>query len=118
MKTSITLRLPWPPSINHYWRHTKYGHYISQEGKNYRTVVHYACLTHHKRFTADDRLCVHIDAYPPDRRRRDIDNLIKSLLDALQHAHVYPDDNQIDKLSIERHDSLEGRVEVQLAILS
>jgi crossover junction endodeoxyribonuclease RusA len=36
----------------------------------------------------------------PDRRRRDVDNLLKSLLDALDHAEVYEDDSQIQDLRI------------------
>ena len=54
------------------------------------------------------RLSVLINAYPPDRRKRDLDNILKSLLDALQHARVYPDDSQIDRLTIIRNEALEG----------
>jgi crossover junction endodeoxyribonuclease RusA len=39
---------------------------------------------------------------PPDRRRRDIDNCLKSLLDALQHGGAYADDSQIVRLFIEK----------------
>jgi crossover junction endodeoxyribonuclease RusA len=39
---------------------------------------------------------------PPDRRRRDIDNTAKAILDALAGAGVYDDDCQIDRLVIER----------------
>lgn len=36
------------------------------------------------------------------RRRRDIDNLTKCVLDALAHAGVYEDDCQIDDLRVRR----------------
>lgn len=39
-----------------------------------------------------------IYAYPPDRRRRDCDNLLKCMLDSLQHAQIYHDDSQIKEL--------------------
>jgi crossover junction endodeoxyribonuclease RusA len=45
---------------------------------------------------------VHVTAHPPDRRRRDLDNAMKALLDALGHGGVYEDDGQIDRLEIER----------------
>jgi crossover junction endodeoxyribonuclease RusA len=37
-----------------------------------------------------------------DRRRRDLDNVQKALLDALEHGGVYRDDAQIDLLVVER----------------
>ena len=48
------------------------------------------------------RLAVTITVNPPDKRKRDIDNLAKAPLDALTHAGLWLDDSQIDKLSIER----------------
>jgi len=50
----------------------------------------------------EGRLAVQVEVQPPDRRRRDIDNLGKSLFDSLQHAGVYLDDSQIDDLRIVR----------------
>jgi crossover junction endodeoxyribonuclease RusA len=49
-----------------------------------------------------DRVSVSIVLKPPDRRRRDIDNTAKAILDALAGAGVYDDDCQIDRLTIER----------------
>lgn len=57
------------------------------------------------------RLAVSIRVYPPDKRRRDLDNLMKCLIDALQHAGMYQDDSQIDRLLVTRED-LGGYVEV------
>lgn len=45
---------------------------------------------------------VTVDVYPPDRRRRDIDNLQKGLFDALQYARIYGDDSQIERFTVER----------------
>jgi hypothetical protein len=46
------------------------------------------------------RLYVSIVAYPPDRRARDVDNLLKAVLDGMQAAGVYLNDTQICTLSI------------------
>ncbi len=93
-----TFDLPWPPSVNHYWRTWKNRHLISKEGRAYRTTV--AGLL--SPCPLAGRLSVAVQAFPPDRRVRDLDNLLKSLLDALQHAGVYGDDSQIDRILIER----------------
>lgn len=106
----MMFELPWPPSINHYWRHTAKGKfvitYISGEGKKYRKNVLKMLATHNN--TLAGRLRVSVAAYPPDRRKRDLDNVFKCLLDSLEHAKVYEDDNQIDYLSIERKEVRKG----------
>ena len=56
-----------------------------------------------------------MDAFPPDRRRRDLDNLQKPTLDALQHAGIYEDDSQIDLLVTQRCEVVPGgRLEIRL----
>lgn len=50
----------------------------------------------------DGRLRVNIQLYPPDRRVIDIDNRLKSLLDAMQNAGLYGNDSQIDELHVMR----------------
>lgn len=112
MSPLLKIELPWPPSINHYWRHAKGRHYISLEGTTYREMVFWTTTKFRGQFKPTDRLSIHIDAYPPDRRKRDLDNVLKSLLDALQHAGIYEDDGQIDHLSIRRVNSVEGKVEI------
>jgi crossover junction endodeoxyribonuclease RusA len=48
------------------------------------------------------RLRVKLTAAPPDRRARDLDNILKSTLDSLEHAQVFVSDSQIDYLRIVR----------------
>lgn len=48
------------------------------------------------------RIAVTLTCYQPDRRKRDLDNLPKSVLDALTHAGIWHDDGQIDDLRIVR----------------
>ena len=59
---------------------------------------------------------VEIDLYPPDRRRRDIDNPLKCLLDSMTHAGVYEDDSQIKDIELHMREPMppEGLVHVTL----
>lgn len=106
--------LPWPPSINHYWRRVGAKTLISLEGRAYRIAVGKVWLLAKER-PINGRLKAEIWAFPPDRRARDLDNLLKATLDALQHAGAYEDDAQIDDLHILRGDPEKpGRLTVYL----
>lgn len=111
----ITLDLPWPPSVNHYWRHLTRGPLagrvlISEAGREYRRTVSGEVLAALGRRTApiQGRLSVEVLANPPDARKRDLDNLPKAIFDALTHAGIWPDDSNIDRLLIERGEKVKG----------
>ena len=96
------LTLPYPPSVNHYWRNLSNGRtVISREGRAYRELV-WALMREQGVPKQTGRLDVHVALVMPDKRRRDIDNAMKALLDSLAYASVYEDDSQIDKLTVER----------------
>ena len=116
---SFEATLPWPPTVNTYWRHRVIGKlatvYISPEGQAYRKAVN-LCLAEHgvKTYELEGDLRVEIEVFPPDKRKRDIDNLLKSLLDSLTHAKVWKDDNQISDLRIYRNPIIAGMVKVRV----
>ena len=93
--------LPWPPSNNTYYRRVGAKTLISAKGRDYCKAVIKACAEA-RISRLDGRLAVAIKACPPDRRRRDLDNLLKGLLDALTHGGAWEDDSQIDQLAIIR----------------
>ncbi len=99
----LVLELPWPPSVNHYWRHFRGRVVISQEGVRFRSAVKWIVLAK-CRAPLTGRLAVTVHAYPPDRRERDLDNLLKATQDALCHGGAFVSDSQIDWLLIERHE--------------
>jgi crossover junction endodeoxyribonuclease RusA len=105
----LRLELPYPPSINRYYRHVGYRTLISREGRTFRTNV---CALlgggGPRRPPAGGRIALCMDAYPPDRRARDLDNLQKSVCDSLQHAGIYEDDSQIDVLLTQRRGVVPG----------
>jgi crossover junction endodeoxyribonuclease RusA len=102
-----TIELPFPPSINHYWRRVGAKTLISKEGRLFREHVGLLLKVGRVKRVEGD-LEVTVDLYPPDRRRRDIDNTQKALLDALAHGGAYEDDSQIVKLTIERREVFAG----------
>lgn len=108
MPREIALKLPWPPSVNHYWLVLRKGKMagrviISTEGQQYRRQVGYSVLEQRvpvRQLTGKLRVWIH--ARPPDNLRRDLDNLPKAVLDSLKHAGVFHDDFDIDDLRITR----------------
>ena len=103
----LEVELPYPPSINHYWRRVGPKTLISREGRQFRArVVAILAAMDLKPLTGE--LVVEVDVSPPDQRRRDIDNTQKALLDALQHGGAYRDDSQIVRLVITRCEPVEG----------
>ena len=113
----MVITLPWPPSVNHYWIRKGKGYCISPKGIKFRREVYYLSREAKININSKNRLFIEIDAFPPDKRKRDLDNLLKSLLDALQYANVYEDDNQIDKILITRKNEYLNKLEIKISIL-
>lgn len=114
--SKITLRLPWPPTVNHYWVRTRRGVVIGEAGLKFRIDVMAIVLSRFGIISpSHDRMRVHIVAVAKDRRRRDIDNLPKATLDALSHAKIWDDDYQVDDLRIVRgHVESPGWLDVEI----
>jgi len=106
----IVLSCPWPPSINHYWRMGNHHIYLSEEGKRYKQIVIGIVRTARvESFIGDVSLTM--EAYPPDRRRRDLDNIQKAVWDALTDAGLYEDDSQVKHVEAWMREPLErGKV--------
>ena len=52
--------------------------------------------------TSAEKLQIDLLIYPPDKKRRDIDNVCKVVLDTLQRAGIYDDDFKVWMLTVER----------------
>lgn len=109
----MTLTLPFPPSVNSYYRHIAKGPLagrvlLSEAGRAYRKAVDAVVRQARARKAWAVPLEVRIAVFPPDRRKRDLDNLLKSVLDCLQASGVYENDSQIDSLAIYRAERVAG----------
>ncbi|WP_288081846.1 RusA family crossover junction endodeoxyribonuclease [Pseudomonas sp.] len=111
------MTLPWPPTVNTYYRHVVIGRaprtLISEAGRRYREAVKAQVAGQVENALQGD-LEVFVEAWFPDRRRRDLDNLLKSLLDSLTHAGVWQDDSQIIDLRIRKAPLVGGMVKVEI----
>lgn len=114
----IKLTLPWPPSVNRYWRSVNGRVLIAAAGRRYRTDVELVYRLQSLTGGGCGSLLVEvsIDAWLPDLRRRDIDNILKAPLDALTHAGLWDDDSQVVQLSIRKAgmDRERPRLEVRI----
>ena len=113
--SGIGLTLPWPPSVNKYWRTFQGRMIISAEGRSYRKAVADQVLIQRGAKHYAGKLRVQIEAYRPDNRRRDLDNLLKAVLDGCTHAGVWEDDSNIVDLRIYWADSIGGMLKVKVS---
>lgn len=102
------LKLPWPPTVNTYWRHARGRHYISAKGTQYRKDIIQLIQQQNLDISTSARLKITITANQPDKRRRDLDNLQKSVFDSLVHAGFMADDEQIDDFRVRRGEQVKG----------
>jgi len=127
---SLEITLPWPPNVNHY---KKAGRLVrTKSGKLYQARVntdatkqfYWEVWCKVKAAMASEGvksfnsaiISVEIDAHSPDKRKRDLDGILKVLLDSMQKAGLYDDDYQIARLLVTRMDNItHGKVVVRIS---
>lgn len=102
----LRLTLPWPPSVNRYYRSVVVGRsarvLLSAEARSYhRNCACFCAVIRGRKTPLRGALRLTLALRPPDRRRRDIDGPLKCLLDALTRLGVWADDSQVKKLEVE-----------------
>lgn len=119
----MNLTLPFPPSVNTYWRAPNKGplagrHLISAKGRAYQSEACVAIIEQLRKQPKPSSApaAVEIILFPPDARRRDIDNYNKALFDALTHAGIWKDDSQIKRMLVEWGPvTPKGKVEITIS---
>ena len=104
----ISFATPWCPSVNHGYGTARTGRkYIKPAGVEYQRAV-LETANRHQLKASEGRLTVWVEAWPPDRRKRDLDNLGKFFLDSLHKAGIIEDDALIDDLRFVRMPVVKG----------
>jgi crossover junction endodeoxyribonuclease RusA len=93
MGKRLSVKLPWPPSVNHYWKARGNRRFISPKARAWLDEVVLVLRASKVRF--EGQVAVRMRLSPPDRRRRDGDNLEKAVMDALVKAGVIRDDSLV-----------------------
>lgn len=97
-RMTVTLQLPLPPSANRLWVRSQKGMRRSDEYMAWLLEAGWTAKS--QRFgKVAGPFKVSIHATRPDKRRRDIDNLIKPTLDLMQHLAIVEDDSDCEQVS-------------------
>ncbi len=117
MTERIEFVLPYPPTVNTLassWQHI----FCIKSGERYRRAVALIVRQQRLKLSLSGRLAIKIIREPPDKRRRDLDNILKAPLDALTHAGLLMDDEQFDEINIVRGQPVSGgRLGVKICIM-
>ena len=126
-KNKLEFSIPNNPiSVNNYLKNTQHGRrFMPPKTKEYVEVVQTISKKHlllnlstieQAQLPTSKPLTMSLTYYFSDKRRRDIDNYSKCILDALQTI-IYNDDNQIQHLTLSKCiDKENPRTEVTIAI--
>jgi len=103
-----------PLSTNHIYKKSRYSIYMTPEGKTMKESYQWAITSQWKKDLCYGKISLGIKLYFGDKRKRDIDNYNKLILDAMSGI-VYFDDNQINKLVLEKfYDKKNPRIEIEI----
>jgi len=109
MSKTVEICLPWPdsalsPNSHLHWRARQAARILARDD------AMMAALATGKKLDLNVALCLTVTMYPPDRRRRDADNVLASLkvsIDSLCGA-IDVDDWQIRRVVLEWGDVMKG----------
>ena len=106
--------MPYPPSVNGYWKPFRNRIILSRRGREYRVnALESLSKQGLQGELIEGSVIVSITLNPPSMRRYDVDNYCKGILDALSHADFWIDDEQVHRLVVSKGEKVKGgRVDV------
>jgi crossover junction endodeoxyribonuclease RusA len=107
-KNNLSLLLTYPPSVNTYWGFHGHRRFLTKKALDFKANVAVVFSATNLTGFGNAEIVLNIVLHPPDRRVRDIDNVLKPLLDALVSAGVFNDDSQVCCLTVSRGTIVKG----------
>ena len=103
----VNVTLPWPVSANRRLIPARGRWVLDSKYRAWKETAAFELLAQlqaapHEQLPVGPRAFVGIWVHEPDKRRRDLDNLAKPVLDALQAAGILRNDSDVDELMIAR----------------
>ena len=93
-------KFPYPPTVNHCWGRSGKAYFLSAKYKTFLEDV--ALVVAGTKLIPSANYFLELTVTPPDRRKRDLDNVFKPILDALTRCCVWQDDSAVSFLKAER----------------
>jgi len=102
------ISLPYPPTVNTYYTVARGRKILSTAGRSFKKQALLSMMEQNVPKGRDGCYAVMIHMMPPDNRKRDVDNIIKPILDSLVEYGALPDDSMVHDLRIQRFDATKG----------
>ena len=113
-KSYACLVAPFPPSTNNLFVNRSRGRFPSDAYKAWRAEADIAFIQQKPLTEFYDKTEITLSFGRPDRRKHDLDNLAKAILDHLVSWGVINDDSLIEKLTLQWAPDVTGcRIEIE-----
>ena len=113
--------LDWPPSVNSLYRIQNRRIVLSEKGKEYKRAMGRKAIAERWPIVAGDNqyFGLVMYCYPKDKRARDLDNLLKIVVDGLEYTGVIGNDknNKLMLITEAKIDKNNPRIELVVAQL-
>lgn len=119
MKQRATLTIPFPPTLNHNIGRNGARYYKDDDYKRFQNQVGWLWLKALPPiWSQTTRYAVAIELIYDSKRRYDVDNRVKPILDALTKAGVWKDDVQVDVIVVARGEIDKARPRAEVTIVA
>lgn len=112
----IRLKLPYPPTVNHYYGTAGKHRYLKPQGKKFREDVAYIIKQNNIKTLTDHEIMLTTWVTLPDKRERDLDNLNKAIQDSLSYGKAIESDKYIKYNLIVRKGYNKGNGFIQIEL--